>query len=425
MNKQLLLLALMLLSLSFLFAQKIVTAPTPEAAGFSSQRLHQIDKVMNEWVQKEWMNGGVALLVRNGKIAYYKAAGYNDIAAKSPLQKENIFRIASQTKAITSVAIMMLFEEGKLLLDDPVSKYIPAFKKQSVLDKFNAQDSSYTTLPAKKEITIRELLTHTSGLGYAQIGSKEANAIYAKNDITAGIGVTKSTLLQAMDRLGRLPLMHQPGERFTYGLNTDLLGCLVEVISGSSLNDFFKTRIFEPLGMKDTYFFIPQEKAGRLVNLYAEDSLGHLQKSGGNMLNGPTVVNFPLIKSSYYSGGAGLSSTIYDYAVFLQMILNGGRYDGKQLLSKNTVRMMTMNQIGDLSVGVNKFGLGFQVETEKGSAAVPAQEGTFSWGGAFATSYWVDPKEKMVLLFYRQLQGGSHGDVVEKFRAMAYAALVD
>ena len=425
MKKQLLLLVSILLSTSFLFSQKIITSPNPEAAGFSTYRLQQIDKVMNEWVRKEWMNGGVVMLVRNGKIAYYKAAGYNDVAAKTPLQKDNIFRIASQTKAITSVAIMMLFEEGKLLLDDPVSKYIPAFKKQTVLDKFNAQDSSYTTVPAKKEITIRELLTHTSGLGYAQIGSKEANAIYAKNDITAGIGVTKSTLLQAMDRLGKLPLMHQPGEKFTYGLNTDLLGCLVEIISGSSLNDFFKSRIFEPLGMKDTYFFIPQEKAGRLVNLYAEDSLGHLQKSGGNMLNGPTVVNFPLIKSSYYSGGAGLSSTIYDYAVFLQMILNGGRYDGKQLLSKNTVRMMTMNQIGDLSVGVNKFGLGFQVETEKGSAGVPAQEGTFSWGGAFATSYWVDPKEKLVILFYRQLQGGTHGDVVEKFRAMAYAALVD
>jgi CubicO group peptidase (beta-lactamase class C family) len=269
------------------------------------------------------------------------------------------------------------------------------------------------------------LLTHTSGLGYAQIGSKEANAIYAKNNITAGIGVTNSTLLDAMNRLAKQPLMHQPGERFTYGLNTDLLGCLVEVISGITLNDFFRTRIFEPLGMKDTYFYIPAEKAERLINLYKEDSLGRLEKSDGNMLNGPTVVNYPLIKSSYYSGGAGLSSTIYDYAVFLQMLLNGGKYDGKQLLSRNSVRMMTMNQIGDLSLGADKFGLGFQVVTERGSARTPANEGTFSWGGAFATSYWVDPKEKMVMLFYRQLQGGTHGDVVEKFRALTYAALID
>ncbi|MEP7111164.1 MAG: serine hydrolase [Ferruginibacter sp.] len=423
--KKLLLFSLLLLQLSILSAQKIIPAANPEAAGFSSQRLQRIDKAMNEWVQNGWMNGGVALIIRNGKIVYYKAAGYNDLDSKTPLKKEDIFRIASQSKAITSVAIMMLFEEGKLLLDDPVSKYIPAFKKQVVLDKFNAEDTTYTFVPAKKDITIRDLLTHTSGIGYAQIGSKEANAIYAKNNITAGIGVTNSTLLDAMNRLGKLPLMHQPGEKFTYGLNTDLLGCLVEVISGTTLNDFFNTRIFEPLGMKDTYFFVPRDKTSRLVNLYKEDSLGHLQKSDGNMLNGPTVVNYPLIKSTYYSGGAGLSSTIYDYAVFLQMLLNGGKFNGKQLLSSNSVRMMTMNQIGDLSLGVNKFGLGFQVVTERGSAGTPAQEGTFSWGGAFATSYWVDPKEKMVMLFYRQLQGGTHGDVVEKFRALTYSAIAD
>lgn len=425
MKKQCSMLVLMVAPAFFLFAQTILPAASPEAAGFSAQRLQRIDKAMNEWSQKEWMNGAVALVIRNGKIAYYKAAGYNDIAAKTPMQKDGIFRIASQSKAITSVAVMMLFEEGKLLLDDPVSKYIPAFKKQTVLDKFNADDTSYTTVPVKREVTIRDLLTHTSGLGYAQIGSKEANAIYAKNNITAGIGVNNSTLLDAMNRLGKLPLMHQPGEKFTYGLNTDLLGCLVEVISGKTLNDFFRTNIFEPLGMKDTYFFIPQDKNGRLVNLYKEDSLGHLQKSDGNMLNGPTVANYPLIKSDYYSGGAGLSSTIYDYGIFLQMLLNGGKYNGRQLLSRNSVRMMTMNQIGDLSLGTDKFGLGFQVVTERGSARTPANEGTFSWGGAFATSYWVDPKEKIVMLFYRQLQGGTHGDVVEKFRALTYSALKD
>jgi CubicO group peptidase (beta-lactamase class C family) len=424
MTKRLLLLLLGLPGL-LVNAQKIVPATSPGAAGFSEQRLQRIDKAMNEWVKKEWLNGCAAIIIRNGKIVYYKAAGYNDLETKAPLQKESIFRIASQTKAITSVAIMMLFEEGKLLLDDPVSKYIPAFKGETVLDKFNAEDSSYTSVPAKRDITIRDLLTHTSGIGYAQIGSKEANALYAKNNITAGIGVTNSTLLEAMNRLGKLPLMHQPGEKFTYGLNTDLLGCLVEVISGTSLADFFRTRIFEPLGMKDSYFTVPEEKASRIVSIYREDSLGHLVKAGTNMLNGPTIASYPLLKTSYFSGGAGLSSSIYDYAVFLQMLLNGGKYDGKQLLARNTVRMMTMNQIGDLSLGDDKFGLGFQVVTEKGSARTPAQAGTFSWGGAFATSYWVDPKEKMVLLFYRQLQGGSHGDVVEKFRALAYQAISD
>ncbi len=424
MKKQLILLSFVM-QVFILSAQKIMTVASPEAAGFSGQRLQKLDKAMNDWAQQEWMNGGVALIIRNGKIAYYKAAGYNDLETKTPLQKDAIFRIASQTKAITSVAIMMLFEDGKLLLDDAVSKYIPAFKKQMVLDKFTAGDTTYTSVPVKRDVTIRDLLTHTSGLGYAQIGSKEASAIYAKNDITVGIGVANSTLLDAMNRLGKLPLMHQPGEKFTYGLNTDLLGCLVEVISGSTLNDFFRKRIFEPLGMQDTYFLVPPDKAARLVNLYREDSLGHLKKSAGNMLNGPIAVNYPLTKSNYYSGGAGLSSTIYDYAVFLQMLLNGGKYNGVQLLGRNSVRMMTMNQIGDLNVGADKFGLGFQVVTERGSARTPANEGTFSWGGAFATSYWVDPKEKMVMLFYRQLQGGSHGDVVEKFRALTYQAIAD
>ncbi|MBN8673186.1 MAG: beta-lactamase family protein [Chitinophagales bacterium] len=426
MRKYAFLLLVVVFQFSLVVAQQIVAVPKPEAAGFSSERLKRLDREMNEWVNKGWMNGGAALIIRNGKIAYYKAVGYNDLDTKSPLQKEHIFRIASQTKAITSVAIMILFEEGKLLLDDPVSKYIPAFRKQQVLDKFNPADTTYTTIPAKSDITIRQLLTHTSGLGYAQIGSKEANAIYAKSNLTAGIGVQDDKLLDAMTRLGKLPLMHQPGEKWTYGLNTDLLGCLVEIISGMTLNDFFKTRIFEPLGMKDTYFHIPAEKANRLVNLYREDSTGKLVRAKADMLNGKTITaDYPLTAFSYYSGGAGLSSTIYDYAVFLQMLLNEGQYNGKRILSRNSVRMMTMNQIGDLARGDDKFGLGFQIVTERGSARTPAQVGTFSWGGAFATSYWVDPKEKIVMLFYRQLQNSTKGEVVEKFRALTYQAIID
>jgi CubicO group peptidase (beta-lactamase class C family) len=404
-------------------SKTVIANAAPETVGVSSDRLKRIDVAMNDWVQKEWMNGGVALIIRDGKVVYYKAAGYHDLATKTPMQKEEIFRIASQTKAITSVAIMMLFEEGKLLLSDPVSKYIPSFRKQSVLDKYNAADTSYTTVAATREVTIKDLLTHTSGIGYAQIGSAEANAIYARYKLTAGIGVTNESLLEAMTRLGKIPLMHQPGAKWTYGLNSDLLGCLVEIISGMTLDEFFKTRIFEPLGMKDTYFVIPADKANRLVNLYTEDSTGHLVKAGGNMLNGPITSNYPLVKTVYYSGGAGLSSTIMDYAIFLQMLLNGGEYNGKRILSRTAVRMMTMNQIGDIQFRPDdKFGLGFQIVTEK-NGNVPAQPGTFSWGGAFSTSYWVDPKEKMVMLFYRQLQRSTHGDVVEKFRALTYGAL--
>jgi CubicO group peptidase (beta-lactamase class C family) len=427
MKRQLLIVVLLTATIFQTEAQKSkpIAPAIPETAGFSSERLKRIDNAMNEWVQKEWMQGGEALIIRDGKIVYYKAAGYNDLEAKTPLSKDAIFRIASQTKAITSVAIMILFEEGKLLLNDPVSKYIPSFRKQMVLDKFNAEDTTYTTVPATREITIKDLLTHTSGIGYAMIGSKESNAIYAKSKLTAGIGGTDESLLTAMTRLGTLPLMHQPGLKWTYGLNTDLLGCLVEVISGMTLDDFFRTRIFEPLGMKDTYFTIPKEKAKRLVNIYTEDSTGHLVKSKGGLLNGTVGPEYPLLEKKYYSGGAGLSSAIYDYAVFLQMLLNGGEYNGKRILSRNAVRMMTMNQLGDLVFrGDDKFGLGFQIVSEK-NGNVPAQAGTYSWGGAYSTSYWVDPKEKMVMLFYRQLQRTTHGDVVEKFRALTYQALND
>ncbi len=409
-------------------AQKIVPAVSAQEAGFSSERLLRLDTRLNEWVEKGWMQGATAMIIRNGKVVYHKAVGYSDLEAKVPMKKDDIFRIASQTKAITSVAIMILFEEGKLLLDDPVSKYLPAFKNQQVLASFNEKDTSYTTVPSKREITIRQLLTHTSGISYAQIGSKEANAIYAKANLTSGVGIMNDDLLSAMNRLAKLPLMHQPGEKWTYGLNTDLLGCLVEQISGKTLDQFFKERIFEPLGMKDTYFTIPAAKRGRLVKLYQELPGGKLEESKGKILNGINITpDYPLLGSTYYSGGAGLSSTIEDYAIFLQMLLNGGVYNGQRILSRNAVRMMTMNQIGEVSYGsgFDKFGLGFSVITQGGSARTPANEGTFAWGGAFATSYWVDPKEKMVYLFYRQLQNTTKGEMVEKFRALVYQALND
>lgn len=404
------------------YAQKIGVATTPEAAGFSAERLKRIDVNMKSWVDQGWMNGAAALVIRNGKIVYYKSAGYNDLKTKTLLAKDGIFRIASQTKAITSVAAMILYEEGKFLLDDAVSKYIPSFEKATVVDKFSEKDTTYTTIPASRAVTIRDLLRHTSGIGYAQIGSKISNAIYAKNKITAGLDVKDDNLSDAMTRLGPLPLMHQPGEKWTYGLNSDLLGRLVEIWSGMSLDEFLRKRIFVPLGMTDTYFNIPPEKAERLVNFFREDSLGVLQKED---TLGSLDMNFPLRKKTYFSGGGGLSSTLYDYAVFLQMLLNGGTYNGQQILSRNTVRMMTMNQIGDLSLGDNeKFGLGFAIATEKTSAKFPAHEGTFTWGGAFSTTYWVDPKEKMVVLLYRQMWG-SHSEIDSIFKVLVYQAIVD
>lgn len=406
----------------------VLRETNPEAAGFSSERLARIDKAINDYVKDGRMNGGVALIVRDGKIVYYKAFGNDDIASKKPMQRDAIFRIASQTKAITSVAVMMLYEEGKFLLDEPVSNFIPEFKSPRVLDKFNKEDSTYTTVPAKREITIRDLLTHTSGIGYAQIGSPEQNAIYYKAGIVGGIGVENILLADKMKLLGKQPLFHQPGEKWTYGLNTDVLGYLVEVVSGMSLDEFFRKRIFEPLGMKDTYFYLPREKQGRLVNLYSEDTVGKLAKTAAvRWLNGNFYKDYPNSNGTYFSGGGGLSSSIYDYAVFLQMMLNGGTYNGKRLLSRNSVRMMTMNQLGDVqrANNPNGFGLGFGITSEKGSGIIPVNAGTYDWGGMFATMYWVDPKERLIGLFYRNIYPTRHWGFGDKYKTLVYQAIND
>jgi CubicO group peptidase (beta-lactamase class C family) len=277
----------------------------PQAAGFSATRLTRLDSGMNDWVKKKWINGAVALVARDGKIVFDKAYGYNDVDTKAPLDKNGIFRIASQTKAITTVAVMMLWEEGKFSLDDPVSRFIPSFANETVLDTFNSVDTTYTTVPAKRPVTIRDLLTHTSGIGYPAIGTAEENAIYAKSKITGGVGVRDQDLSDAMNRLGSLPLFFQPGEQWKYGLNADVLGYLVEIWSGISLEDFFKKRIFQPLGMKDTYFNLPQEKGARLVNFFVGDSTGAIRKQD-SAFSGALDMNYPLERTKYFSGGGGL-----------------------------------------------------------------------------------------------------------------------
>jgi CubicO group peptidase (beta-lactamase class C family) len=390
-------------------------------SGMSAQRLARIDNTVQDYINKKWLNGAVAIVYKNGKLAYYKAFGIDDADKKTPMQKDAIFRIASQTKALTSTAIMILYEQGKLLIDDPISKYIPEFKNQQVLDKFNEKDTTYTTVPAKRDVTIRDLLTHSSGIGYAGIGTPEMNAIYAKNGIPSGLGVVNAALLDKMKTLGKLPLDFQPGEKWMYSLSIDLLGCLVEVISGTSLEDFIRKNICEPLEMNDTWFNLPKEKANRLVTVYTEDSLQHIIKWDAHTFGVDPA--YPLITKHYFSGGAGLSSTAYDYAIFLQMILNGGTYNGHRILSQRTVDMMTSGQLDFTIDGTNNFGLGFAIVTEKGAAKGPWSVGSFSWGGFFGTSYWGDPKEKLVCLFMTQQTPNSHGDISEKFKALVYQAI--
>jgi len=402
------------------FAQTpVLKEASPSSARVSEERLTRIDKMLQQCIDSGWISGAVGFIARDGTIVYDKSFGVNDIETKTPMHKDDIFRIASQTKAITSVAVMMLFEEGKFLLDDPVSKYIPEFTHPRVLDKFNKNDSSYTTIPANREITIRDLLTHTSGIDYAGIGSETMNAVYAKAGIPTGFVSDKIILGDKIRKLGKLPLVHQPGERFTYGLNVDVLGYLVEVLSGESLDHYFHKHIFEPLGMNDTYFYLPSSKFNRLVKVTSEDKNHHL-------INFPTgMVNYPVSGGTYFSGGAGLSSTIGDYALFLQMMLNKGEYNGKRLLARRTVELMTTNQIGDLNVGVDKFGLGFDITTVKGQSVLGITEGSFSWGGYFATTYWADPKERLVCLLFIQQSPLSHGEIQNKFKAMVYQALAD
>jgi CubicO group peptidase (beta-lactamase class C family) len=410
----------------FAYAQARLVEADPGTQNFSTERLRRIDGMVKQYIDEGKLNGATALIARNGKIVYYRGFGYAEKENKTAMKRDAIFRIASQTKAITSVAVMILYEEGKFLLDDPVSKYIHSFKNPQVLDKYNEKDTTYTTVPAKREVTIRDLLTHTSGIGYAQIGSDQYNAIYAKNNIRSFYGWGSKSLAEDMQKLGTLPLAHNPGEKFTYGLNTDVLGYLVEVVSGMPLNDFFQKKIFGPLGMKDTYFYIPPDKQNRLVTTYVPDSTGKLQRLPDDYYaNGTIGINYPKSYGTYYSGGAGLSSTVYDYAVFLQMLLNGGVYDGKRVLSRHSIRMMTMNQLGEIEFGGNKFGLGFSVVTEKGSAEGPFPIGTYSWGGIYSTTYWVDPKEKIVGLFYKQMWNDPANESSSKFQVMTYAALND
>ncbi len=392
---------------------------TPEDVNISLDRLARIDSMLQQAVDSGWIAGATGFIARNGNIVYDRAFGYSDIETKKPLLPDDIFRIASQTKAITSVAAMILFEEGKFLLDDPVSKYIPEFANQRVLDTFNEEDTTYTTVPAKREITIRDLMTHTSGIDYAGIGSKKMVEIYAKANIPAGFGTDKMVLGDRIRALGRLPLVHQPGEKFTYGLNIDVLGYLVEVLSGESLDHFFQKHIFEPLGMKDTYFYLPESKAGRLVKVATEGKNHILENARGSQ------VNYPLVDGTYFSGGAGLSSTTKDYGIFLQMLLDHGTYNGKRILARRTVDLMTCNQIGDLNVGVDKFGLGFEITTRAGQDRLGVSEGSFAWGGYFSTIYWADPKEKLVCQLYIQQFPFAHPEIQDKFRAMVYQTITD
>lgn len=399
--------------------EKQLLTPAPaDQVGMLARRLTHIDTLMQHYVDKQAIPGAVCLIARKGKIVYHKAFGYRDVALQTPMDKDDIFRIMSMSKAITSVAVMMLYEEGHFLLDDPVSNFIPEFKNPQVLKQLiiNRRDTTYTAVPAKREVTIRHLLTHTAGIPYM-------HPLQLKARIPQFHSTQPLTLAQTIPQLARLPLLHEPGEQFTYGLNTDVLGYLVEKISGMSFAEFLQKRIFKPLDMNDTFFYVPQDKQHRLVTLYEEGKDGKVIPH-----TRPAEYSDYATKGAqtYYSGGAGLCSTAADYAKFMQMLLNGGRYNGAQILSRKTIELMTKNQIGNLVTwNGTKFGLGFELIGEAQTAELPGSVGIFRWGGMYSTAYWIDPKEELIALYFTQVWPSTHQFISKRFQVLTYQAIVD
>ena len=390
-------------------------------AAVDQSRLARLDSYLQLSVDSQWIAGAVALVMRDGEVVYEKAVGWRDREARDPMRSDAIFRIASQTKAITSSAILMLVEEGRIALTDPVSRWLPSFANTTVASR---ADTGRTLTPARRRITIFDLLTHTAGISYGTEAHVAARYRAAGLGPAAGFGWYTADkdepICTTMDRLGTLPFVAQPGELFVYGYNTDILGCVVERASGLPLDRFIGARITGPLGMTDTDFFVPQEKAARLSVVYRSDSAGHAvradsgQRGQGHYLDGPR---------RSFAGGAGLTSTARDYARFLGTLRLGGAFGDTRILSPRSVELMRTNQIGTrYSSDGNGFGLGFATTDRLGANGFNSV-GTFSWGGAYATVYQVDPKERLVMVLMLQLLPSS-ADVRTKFPTLVYQAFV-
>ncbi|MYC76115.1 beta-lactamase family protein [Candidatus Poribacteria bacterium] len=397
----------------------------PEAVGLSTERLSRIDKVMEMHVAQQKIAGGVTLLARHGKIAHLGVYGMMDVEAEKPMTPDTIFRIASMTKPITSVAVMMLYEEGHFRLHEPVSKFIPSFKEMHVLPPEDAEDS-VQPIPATRQITIWNLLTHTAGLTYHWNG--RLGQQYTDAGITHGLLQDESTLEEKMKILATIPLLHQPGADVEYGLSIDVLGYLVEVVSGMSLDAFFSERIFKPLGMKDTHFFIPETKRERLATVYERTKDGPIiRKSQEPTVDGALIysTDYPYNgPRTYFAGGGGLVSTASDYLRFAQMMLNGGKFNGVRLLSRKTVELMTSNQLTKMDVDYG-FGLGFGIVRDESDLREIGSVGRYGWGGFFFTNFFIDPQEQMIGIFLCQLHPSGGLDLGERIRILSYQAIAD
>ncbi len=405
------------------FGQGLPTA-SPETVGLSAERLERIGKVVQRHVDENRIAGAATLVARRGRVAWFKTQGMMDKESGKPMRPDAIFRICSMTKPITSVAVMLLYEEGRFLLNDPVSKFIPEFKNPKVMVK--PPSGEPYTIPANKEITIRHLLTHTAGLTYHW--NPDLGPRYRDAGISHGILPYDGKIADNIKALAGLPLLFQPGERYEYSLSVDVLGYLVEVVSGMSLDEFFRKRIFEPLGMKDTQFFLTDEKVPRLAAAYT-----WYTGKGLNRFPNEPIVEGPMVYSAdypyhgprkLYSGGGGLCSTVADYARFCQMLLDGGKLDGTRLLSRKSVELMTQDQLGKVNPDLG-FGLGFGVSGVKGPLPELASPGRYGWGGFYYTYFFIDPKENMFGIFMAQLHPTGGLSLERMFEVLAYQAIVD
>ena len=390
--------------------------------GIHADRITKIDQMLTNAVLSNQVPGLVAMVVKDGKIVYHEAKGLADVASQQPMVKGQIFRIASQTKAITSTAVMMLWEEGKFRLDDPISKYIPEFANPQILAGFRYSDTTYSTKPATREITIRHLLTHTSGIGYGVIdGNEQMKMIYGKAGIVDLYTTRDIKIADNIKKLAKLPLHHEPGSKYTYSEGLDVLGYLIEIVSGMSFDQFLQTRIFNPLGMNNTGFYLTEIQSKKLVTIH---------RKGNNQWEAFPVTfydpDYPKTGAkAFFSGGAGLSSTAEDYAKFLQMYLNGGTYNGVKLLSSTTIKTIMSNQVGDLlGNGGKDYGLAFGLVDQNGvDQGGIGSLGTFDWGGYFNTQYFADPVTKTIGILMKQTQGNTGDETSWKFRQMVFSAV--
>lgn len=412
------------------FAQPLPSV-APEDAGFSRERLQRVDAMAERLVAERAMAGAVVLLARSGGVAHFKAYGEMDVEAKIPMRRDAIFRICSMSKPITSVAALILFEEGHFLLDDPIAKFLPEFEKPKVLAETPANGSAPALVPAKSPITIRHLLTHTSGITYRFFGQPVISDLYSKAGINDGLSECDFDLAENVRLIAAQPLIHQPGEKFSYGLNTDVLGRLVEVVAKKPLGEFLAERVFGPLGMVDSGFTVPSEKLERLPKVYRTDRGPGILEA---LAEGPTAVG-PLVFSPSYpyrgpqrlqSGGGGLVSSALDYARFAAMIASGGELDGLRLLSRKTVEMMTSNHLAGLVPAEQvKFGLGVSVAPDPGVSGAIASEGTWGWDGFYTTRFWIDLEEEMVGLVLTQTYPYNSGRALDRLQTLAYQAIAD